>query len=112
MAESAGWDLRSGKIDAHFLGDRLETQIKCPQRNPAKYRRREDVRVRASTEAATTLFAQFKTFCIDGVRTERPMSVQVSTSPVLETTNSGFVGYTLRQADDGLPVEEFTFYIE
>jgi hypothetical protein len=74
--------------------------------------RREDVRVRACTEAATSLFAQFKAFCNDGVRTERPMSVLVSSRPVLETTNSGFVGYTLRQADDGLPVEEFIFYIE
>ena len=45
MARFAGSDSRFGEIHIRFLGDRLESQIKCPQRNPAQHRQCEDIRI-------------------------------------------------------------------
>jgi hypothetical protein len=61
------------------------------------------------------LFEQFRTFCILGQAAdsdERAMTVTYGSNTLISSSKSGFCGYTLRVSDDGLPVEEFEFYIE
>jgi hypothetical protein len=76
---------------------------------------RNNIKVRASSDNAATLFEQFRTFCILGQAAdsdERAMTVTYGSNTLISSSKSGFCGYTLRVSDDGLPVEEFEFYIE
>ena len=76
---------------------------------------RNNIKVRAASDNAAILFDQFRAFCFLGQSLdsdERAMTVTYGSHTLISSSKSGFCGYTLRVSDDGLPVEEFEFYIE